>query len=57
MLGKESPSRIVFETLAVSLRTKSETNSSLLKLIDIVSKKNKSVGLDDFDLEGLLDDD
>jgi len=55
-LEKSDPSRVIFETLAISLRTKSETNSNLLKLIDLIGKKNKSSSMGDFDLEDLLDD-
>jgi len=56
-LNKSDPSRVLFETLAVSLRTKSEANSNLVKLLDNISKKlDKSTGVEGLDLEGLLDD-
>lgn len=55
-LKKSDPSRVMFETLAVSLRTKSEANSNLLKLIDIMSKRKNSETIEGLDLEGLLDD-
>ena len=56
-LDKSEPSRVLFETLAISLRTKSEANSNLLKLIDTLGKKmDKTSGVSDLDLEGLLDD-
>lgn len=56
-LEKSEPSRVLFETLAVSLRTKSEANSNLLKLIDTLGKKlDKTSGVEGLDLEGLLDD-
>jgi hypothetical protein len=56
-LGKSEPSRVLFETLAISLRTKSETNTNLLKLIDVVGKKldKSKSSMGDFDLESLLD--
>jgi len=55
-LKKKEPSRVMFETLAVSLRTKSEANSNLLKLIDIMNKRKDTETIDGLDLEGLLDD-
>ena len=56
-LNNNEPSRVFFETLAISLRTKSEANANLVKLLDSVSKRidNTSGGVDGLDLEGLLD--
>jgi len=60
-LNKSHPDRILFESLTASIRTKSETNSNLLKLIDLVIKKQNAKGggasdLGDLDLEDLLSD-
>lgn len=55
-LSTEQP-RVLFETLAISLRTKSEANANLVKLLDNISKKlDKPASIDGLDLEGLLDD-
>jgi hypothetical protein len=57
-LKKQEPSRVFYEALAMALRTKSEANSNLIKLIDNVSKRlEKSNGsMGDLDLESLLDE-
>lgn len=56
-LNKSDTSRIFLETLAVSLRTKSEANTNLIKLIDLVGRKiDKSSGVDGLDLGDLLND-
>jgi hypothetical protein len=59
-LGKSETSRVFYEALAMALRTKSEANNNLLKLLDNVNKKigqqnAGSGGVGDLDLESLLD--
>lgn len=56
-LGNQEVSRVFFESLAVSLRTKSEANANLVKLIDNIGKRleKSSGGIEDLNLEDLLD--
>jgi hypothetical protein len=55
--GPKGPSRVLFEALGAAFRTKSESNSNLVKLIDNVGKKLDKTGDDgDFDLDALLDE-
>ena len=55
-LNGQEVSRVFFESLAVSLRTKSEANANLVKLIDNIGKKlDKTSGVEDLNLEDLLD--
>lgn len=55
ILKKQKPSRIVFEALATSLRTKSEANTNLLKLIDNINKRlDKKDAGGEIDLQDLL---
>lgn len=56
-LSKSEPSRVLFESLATTLRTKCESNSNLIKLLDSINKRmDKSGGGEDLDLDTLLDD-
>jgi len=56
-LNHDGPSRIFFEAIAMSLRTKSEANTNLIKLIDNIGRRiEKQTGVEDLNLEGLLDD-
>lgn len=56
-LKKSEPSRVLFEALAATLRTKCESNSNLIKLLDIINKRiDKNGGGEELNLENLLDD-
>ena len=50
-----NPSRVYFEALAGSLRTRSESNTNLLKLLDSINKRSNNNG-GSFNLEDLLSD-
>lgn len=56
-LNANGPNRIFFESIAMTLRTKTEANNNLLKLIDNVGRRlDKQKGNDSLDLESLLDE-
>jgi hypothetical protein len=54
--NNSNASRVFYETLAMSLRTRSEANNNLLKLIDNINKRSDKSG-SNFNLEDLLGDD
>ena len=54
-LKKGSDNRVIFEALTQTLRTKCESNSNLIKLMEGISKRIDKTGGGNFNLEELLD--